>query len=233
MNVCKMVSSYFTEDQCSHMFFHQVAQFYDVFQYRVHGTPIEHEEGVDVVYIVDLLEKYDIMKKNAKVVLVQEKAPYPPPYSFYLEKNQHDTLLNRQRLFNRWSYFYAFFSVKTMAEFCHILSRTIFFPVSPISAFSTSTKTIKTTSGFRVIFTSQKRRHNRRGYPFSEFLVRLMHCNFGISRVGFPDLIEQLYVLWEAKIPVYFVIYDKDEERTEFLRMKKKGQKDENESSRY
>lgn len=95
-----MPSPYLSEDQCSHKFYSEVRRSFGIFPIRTNITKIEALEGVDVIYVVK-----SAMTRNVKAILVQEKAPYPPPFRFVLERHQHDTLLKRQNAFKHRAYF--------------------------------------------------------------------------------------------------------------------------------
>lgn len=210
--------------------YHQVANFCGIVQYRVHLTSVEQLEGVDIIYATKRLKSYE--GKPAKVLLVQEKAPYRPPYSFHLEKSQHDALILKQHRFHTICYFYAFYSVKDNTEFQQILLRTIYFPVSRIPTFNMTAKTVQTAfHPIRVFPTSSNMRGYKvsiRAHSFFDIFLRLLDCHIGLPSSRFPDLIEDLESFWKQEIPVNLMISDTKEKTVEFLAMKKKRVKDSN-----
>ena len=203
-----MPSPYVSEDWCSHEFYNKVSQLFRIFPIRTNATKIERKEGVDVVY-----EIQDPRRRNIKAVLVQEKAPLPPPFSFELNKRQHDLLLNRQRIFRRRAYFYAFFCIRNSHQLPYIMGRTVHFDVDKIPSFNSKTRRVKaTTTPFYVYLSSRpKRGWRRRGYHFTEILLRVAYCWVGLPKKFFPQLAEDLKRLIEQNERFYMMVYDKDE----------------------
>lgn len=198
-----MSSPYLTEDQCSHEFYLAVRNSTNIFPIRTHGTKIEEKEGIDVIYVVQ-----DAMERNVKVVLVQEKAPYPPPFTFKLKKKQHNTLWNRQNTFRYRAYFYGFFCVQLPSELPNIMGRTVHFEVDKIPLFSKTTYQVKASPNPFYVYCNSRR---RRGYHFVEILMRLRYCRIGLSKSDLPKVIKDLKKLIEEKARFYLIVYDKDE----------------------
>lgn len=207
-----MVKPLVNEDQCSHMFFSEIVRLYGILPLRVHGTAIEVTEGVDAVYIMNRLE--DLQKRPSKLLLVQEKAAYRPPYSFILKKRQHDTMLNRQSLFTDRAYLYGFFCVKDFYELFQIFMRTIFVEANRIPQFATVTKTIQ---GFLPTFSVRGPNYRRVGYPFTEILRRLIKCYIGLPNKHFRLLTEDLFLLLKERIPFHLLTYDIERNITEII----------------
>lgn len=198
-----MPSPYLSEDQCSSEFYSQVRRSFGILPIRTHGTRIEALEGTDVIYVVK-----SAMKRNVKALLVQEKAPYPPPFRFVLKKHQHNTLLNRQNTFRYRAYFYAFFCVKHLLQLQNITGRTVHFDVDKIPAFNSNTRRVRATASPFYVYPNHRR---RRGYHLIEILLRLSYCWMGLPKKFFPQLIEDLRRLVEENERFYVAIYDKDE----------------------
>ena len=191
------------EGQCSHMFFSEIIRLYGILPLRVHGTTIEVDEGVDAVYIMNRLK--DLQKRSSKLLLVQEKAAYKPPYTFILKKSQHDKMVNRQKLFTNRAYLYGFFCVKDFYELFQVFVRTIFIEANRIPQFTTATKNIR---GFSPTFRLRGPNYRRVGYPFMEIFRRLIRCYIGLPNEYFGLLTEDLYSLLEERIPFHLLTYD-------------------------
>jgi hypothetical protein len=204
-----MPQPYFTEDRCSHEFYYQVRSNLNIFPIRTHCTKIEEKEKVDVVYVFK-----GLLNRNVKAVLVQEKAPYPPPFEFILEKDQHDILLLRQNAFGYRAYFYAFFCVQSAHEFQSILGNTVHFDVDKIPPFSSATHGVRATNNPFYVYPNKVR---RRGYHLVEILSRVAYCWMGLPRKFFPQLIEDLQRLIEQRRKFYLAIYDKEEKETNLI----------------
>jgi len=200
------------EGQCSHMFFSEIVRLYGILPLRVHGTTIEVNEGVDAVYIMDRLK--DLQKRSSKLLLVQEKAAYKPPYTFILKKSQHDKMLNRQRLFTNRAYLYGFFCVKDFYELFQIFVRTIFVEADRMPQFTTFTKNIR---GFLPTFSVRGPNYRRVGYPFTEILRRLIRCYIGLPNEYFGLLTEDLFSLLEKRIPFHLLTYDIEKNIAEII----------------
>ena len=198
-----MPPPYVSEDQCSHEFYNQVRGGYGIFPIRTHATKIETKEGVDVVYEIGRS-----MKRNVKAILVQEKAPLPPPFNFELKKRQHDTLVQRQNVFGFRAYFYAFFCVRNLRQLSNIMGRTVHFDVDKIPPFNSKTRRVQAIPNPFYVYLGTRR---RRGYHFIEILLRVSYCWTGLPKRFFPQLIEDLKRLIEENQRFYVVIYDKDE----------------------
>jgi len=198
-----MPPPYLSEDQCSHEFYSQVRSNLGILPIRTNITKIETLEGVDVVYVVK-----SAMKRNVKAILVQEKAPYPPPFRFVLKKHQHNTLLKRQNAFKYRAYFYAFFCVKSLLQLQNIVGHTVHFDVDKIPAFGSKTRRVRVTASPFYVYPNYRR---RRGYHFIEILLRISYCWMGLPKEFFPQLIDDLRRLVEENERFYVAIYDKDE----------------------
>jgi len=215
-----MSSPFLSEDQCSHEFYSQVRNNFHIFPIRTHSTKIEAVEGVDVIYAVK-----NAMNRNVKAVLVQEKAPYPPPFEFVLEKHQHDRLLRRQSTFRHRAYFYAFFCVQNPLQLQAIVGNTVHFDVDKIPAFNSAVSRVRATSNPFYVYPN---RRQRRGYHFVEILLRISYCWVGLPNRFFPELIEDLTRLVEENVKFYVAIYDKDERELSILFSSQKSDQDHN-----
>ena len=171
---------------------------------RTHGS-IEEKEGVDTVYVPDYIQR--LRNKNVKALLVQEKAPYPPSFTFRLEKDQHDLLKNRQAAFRHRAYYYGFFCVKTPFELPYILGKTVHIDVDKIPKFNKLEKRVKATlHPFYIFHNSSK----NRGYHLVEILQQMKYCNRGLPDKFFGQLAEDLIMLIRNRIRFYLILHHKD-----------------------
>jgi len=202
-----MPKPFLTENQCSKEFYHSVRNSLNILPISIHGSKIEEVEEADVIYVLR-----NFRDKDVKALLVQEKAPYSPAYSFQLKRRQHDLLHNRQQAFRRRAYFYGLFCVQNTTELLSILGRTVHLDVDKIPRFSTETQRVKATPVPPYVYLG---RFRRRGYHFVEILSRLGYCWMGLPSKFFPYLKDDLRRLIEEHVLFYLFIYHKPERTTD------------------